>query len=74
MAKKITIWLFVGMFQGIVSETRAFRKEDEAIKAFDQYTGLSYRELVKDHEKWTEFQENNDKYTGTTIHEVKLEA
>lgn len=73
MGKQMTFFIFIGMFQGVVSETKAFRKEEQAIKAFDDYTGEDYVGLTADPDMWAEFHECNDKYTGSMIHELHIE-
>lgn len=73
MGKDMTFWLFIGMFQGVVDQTKIFRKEKKAVAAFDDYTGENYKELTADEEKWHEFHDCNDDYTGSNIYELQIE-
>ena len=52
MGKDMTFFLFIGMFQGLNDQTRAFRKEEDAEIAFHEYTGYEW-EKVNSLEKTT---------------------
>lgn len=41
------VFVFVGCFQGIIDEVDVYRSESKARRAFKQYTGVSYRDVVR---------------------------
>lgn len=73
MGKDMTYWLFIGMFQGIVGQTQLFRKEEQAVQAFNDYTDEDYDKLIADPEALDEFHQCNDNYTGSNIYELQIE-
>lgn len=74
MGKDMTFFLFIGMFQGVVGQTQLFRKEEQAVKVFNDYTDEDYKKLMADEEALDEFHQCNDDYTGSNIYELQIEA
>ena len=72
MGKEMTFFLFIGMFRGIVSETKAFRKEKRAKQAFKEFTGFDW-ELINT-EETTYIELNEGDYIGSCIEELQIEA
>lgn len=74
MGKDMTFFLFIGMFQGIVAETKAFRKEEDAKRRFFEFTDHKYDwDLVNEMEYACERLGNSD-YAGSQISELQIEA
>jgi len=64
-----TIYVFVGMFGGLVDTVVAYKDEEDAKIAWFNYTGVT----------WKEYEESNyddsllkDKYGGSIIHATEL--
>lgn len=72
MGKQMTYWLFIGMFQGLVSETKAFRKIEDAEKAFLNYTKLNWDKVNLYEKTYTELTYGD--YAGSQIQELQIEA
>lgn len=71
MGKQMTFWLFIGLFQGMVDRTMAFRKIEEAKKAFEEYTGYYWDKITEDQEALEEF--DCTKFSGSQISELQIE-
>jgi len=71
MGKDMTFWLFIGMFRGLVDVTRAFRKIEDAKKAFQDYTKHDWDEVTAD-EKICEKLHSGD-FFGSQIEELQIE-
>ena len=71
MGKDMTFWLFIGMFQGIVDKTKVFRKEEEAEKAFYEYTNYEWDKITKDDQAYEDFDCSN--FSGSQILETHIE-
>ncbi len=41
------VYVFVGIFQGVLDTVEAYRTPEEAEKAFRRYTGKSYRNILR---------------------------
>ena len=72
MGKQMTFWLFIGMFSGLVANTKAFRKEDDAKQAFLDYTGYNWEAVTSDPQVTGML--DTTKYTGSCIQELQIEA
>lgn len=72
MGKDMTFFLFIGMFQGLNDQTRAFRKEKKAEHAFKEYTGYDWQKVASSVETNDEF--GNSDYAGSEIQELQIEA
>jgi len=71
MGKDMTFWLFIGMFQGVISETKVFRKEEQAILAFYEYTEIDWAKLHSNEQAYEEFDCGD--YSGSQILELQIE-
>ena len=71
MGKQMTFFLFIGMFQGLVDQTRAFRKEEDAEIAFHEYTGYEWEKVNSDKKTWEELGYSN--FGGSEIQELQIE-
>lgn len=72
MGKQMTFFLFIGMFSGLVAETKAFQKEEDAKQAFLDYTGFNW-EAVNSNVLIMEMFDAT-KFTGSYIEELQIEA
>ncbi len=72
MGKDMTYYLFIGMFQGLVSMTKAFRKEKDAKEAFYNFTGFEW-DLINTEEK-TYIELGGGDYIGSQVSELQIEA
>jgi len=72
MGKDMTFWLFIGIFQGIVSETKAFRKIEDAKKAFYNFSGFDWDRVNVDERTCEEF--SCADFSGSQISELQIEA
>ena len=71
MGKDMTFWLFIGIYKGIVGETKAFRKEDQAKQAFLDYTGYNWEAVTEDEGIYSDFCEGH--YNGSQVSETQVE-
>jgi hypothetical protein len=58
------ITVFVGMYQGIVSDIGAYRKDEDAVTAFETYSGVRWAADASD--------KLHPKLEGTTLYEIPL--
>lgn len=72
MGKDMTFFLFIGMFQGLVDQTKAFRREKDAEKAFYDYTNLDWGKVCLDEKTCEELTYGN--FGGSVIIELQIEA
>lgn len=72
MGKDMTFFLFIGMFQGLNDQTRAFRKEKKAEHAFKEYTGYDWQKVISDPQTNEGFGDTD--YAGSEIQELQIEA
>jgi len=72
MGKQMTFFLFIGMFQGLNDQTRAFRKEEDAEIAFHEYTGYEWDKVNSDDKTCEEFSYTD--FAGSEIQELQIEA
>ena len=71
MGKDMTFWVFIGMFQGIIDKTMAFRKIEDAKKAFRKYTEFDWDEICSDKDAIEHLE--HTKFSGSTIEELQIE-
>ncbi|MCK4384695.1 MAG: hypothetical protein KAW52_00385 [candidate division Zixibacteria bacterium] len=71
MGKQMTFFLFIGMFQGLVDETKLFRKEKDAEKAFYDYTKLDWGKVCLNEKDCEELTYGN--FAGSEIQELQIE-
>lgn len=71
MGKQMTYWLFIGMFQGIVDKTKAFRNIYEAKKVFHDFTEFEWDKVCSDEETTIELEYSD--FAGSTIKELQIE-
>lgn len=72
MGKEMTFFLFIGIFQGIVSETKAFRKEEDAKQAFYDFTNLDWDKVTSNNENCRVLDYSD--FGGSQISELQIEA
>lgn len=72
MGKQMTFFLFIGMFQGLNDQTRAFRKEKQAEEAFEKYTGYEWPRVNSNKKIYEQFGYTD--YAGSEIQELQIEA
>ena len=71
MGKDMTFFLFIGMFQGLNDQTKAFRKEKKAEHAFKEYTGYDWNKVNSDVKICDEFGDTD--FAGSEIQELQIE-
>jgi len=71
MGKDMTFFLFIGMFQGLVDITKAYRKEEQAEEAFKEYTSLDWGEVCLNEKDCEELAYG--KFGGSLVIELQIE-
>ena len=71
MGKDMTFFLFIGMFKGLIDQTKAFRKEEDAEFAFYEFTALDWGEVCLNEKTCEELAYGS--FGGSVIIELQIE-
>lgn len=71
MGKDMTFWLFIGVWRGLVDKTRAFRKIEDAKKAFFEFTGFDWDKVTSNEKTCKELHSGD--FFASTIEELQVE-